>query len=138
MSARDKIHYAVRNALEKNGWTVTADPLALEFKEVKTEIDLAAERLLALERGGEKIAVEIKSFRSRSTQYELHTAVGQFVMYSTFLKHVEPDRVLFVAIPDVVYSELFSIRGIERLRSENGIRLIVVDVENEEIVQWIT
>lgn len=38
MAARDVFHEAVKNALVKDGWTITHDPLALPFG----EIDLAS------------------------------------------------------------------------------------------------
>ena len=57
--ARDRFHGAVKNALEKEGWIITADPYQISVGDVDFEIDLAAE-MLAAERGGEKIAVEIK------------------------------------------------------------------------------
>jgi len=62
MPARDKFHGAVKKALEKDGWTITDDPLSLRFSGIDFFIDLGAERLIAAERGQEKIAVEIKSF----------------------------------------------------------------------------
>lgn len=61
MAAKDLFHEAVRRGLEKQQWTITDDPLELEWEEVKVKIDLAAERLIAAERGGEKIAVELKA-----------------------------------------------------------------------------
>ena len=62
MPAKDLFHDAVREALEKEGWTITDDPLYFTVGEVDFYIDLGAEQLIAAERGTEKIAVEIKSF----------------------------------------------------------------------------
>ena len=63
MSARDKFHEAVKQGLNKEGWTITHDPLRLKFgEEDKISIDLGAERVLGAEKAGEKIAVEDKSF----------------------------------------------------------------------------
>ncbi|MGD1905472.1 MAG: element excision factor XisH family protein [Leptolyngbyaceae cyanobacterium] len=59
MAARDLFHDAVRSGLEKEQWQISSDPLELDWEEVKVKIDLAAERLIAAERGQEKIAVEI-------------------------------------------------------------------------------
>ena len=67
MPRRDRIHDAVRNALIKEGWTVTDDPYFLKYGDEDLFIDLAAERLLAAERAGEKIAVEIKSLLARKS-----------------------------------------------------------------------
>jgi hypothetical protein len=59
--ARDLFHDAVRNALVKDGWIITEDPLFLKIGGVEIYIDLGAEKLIAAERNNEKIAVEIKS-----------------------------------------------------------------------------
>jgi len=50
MPARDIFHYAVKNALQKEGWTITHDPLFIRFDESKLYIDLAAEKLIADEK----------------------------------------------------------------------------------------
>ena len=47
-------------------WTITADPLYLEFGGVDMYVDLAAEKMIAAEKEGRKIAVEIKSFSAPS------------------------------------------------------------------------
>ncbi|MGH9837029.1 MAG: element excision factor XisH family protein, partial [Blastocatellia bacterium] len=57
--ARDKIHYAVKNALVNDGWTITADPYEIAYEGVNVYADLAAERPFAAEKNGRKIAVEI-------------------------------------------------------------------------------
>jgi hypothetical protein len=74
--ARDIFHDAVRHALEKDGWRITHDPLALQIGGVEMYIDLGAEQLIAAEKEGQKIAVEIKSFVSASAIYEFHLAIG--------------------------------------------------------------
>jgi hypothetical protein len=66
MPAKDMFHDAVKAGLEKEGWTITADPLWIEVEESEGYIDLAAERLIAARKGEEKIAVEIKSFVGKS------------------------------------------------------------------------
>lgn len=57
MSAKDKFHDVVKIALEKDGWQITDDPLSISVGGVDMLIDLGAERWLAAERQGEKIAV---------------------------------------------------------------------------------
>lgn len=47
MPAKDKLHEAVRNALVRDGWTVTDDPLRLKVPGRLLYVDLGAERLLA-------------------------------------------------------------------------------------------
>jgi hypothetical protein len=55
--AKDVIREAVKNALIKDGWTITADPYIITYGDDKLYVDLAAERALAAERDGHKIAV---------------------------------------------------------------------------------
>lgn len=82
MPARDYYHNVVRNSIEKDGWVITHDPYRLKLKRGKNLfIDLGAERLVAAEKGSEKIAIEIKSFRSASDMKDLEEALGQFVLY---------------------------------------------------------
>jgi hypothetical protein len=78
MASRDFYHDAARIALEKDGWLITDDPLDLTIGEVALFADLGAERVIAAERGNEKIAVEIKSFLDQSPVSEFHKALGQY------------------------------------------------------------
>jgi XisH protein len=76
MSLRDAFHDVVRRALEKDGWTITDEPLRLQIEDVELLIVLRAEQLLAAERSGDKIAVEIKTFLQASAISTFHTALG--------------------------------------------------------------
>jgi XisH protein len=46
--ARDLFHQAVKAALLKEQWLITADPLKIKIDGVKLEIDLAADKVVAL------------------------------------------------------------------------------------------
>ena len=76
MSAKDIFHNAVKQALLKDHWNVTHDPywIKLADSDINVYIDLAAERLIAAEKAGEKIAVEIKSFVGNSFIADFHEA----------------------------------------------------------------
>ena len=50
MPALDIYHDQVKNALIKDGWTITDDPLTIRFGRKVLYVDLAAQRLLAAER----------------------------------------------------------------------------------------
>jgi len=86
---------------------VTHDPLRLKIGKKDLYVDLGAERLLAAEKANEKIAVEIKSFMGRSELDDLEKAVGQYTLYHDVMAESEPDRVLFLAISEDVYVDLF-------------------------------
>ncbi len=135
--ARDLFHYIVRSALEKDGWNITDDPLNISSGGVNLEIYLGAERLIAAEKYGEKIAVEIKTFASASKISEFHTAVGQFINYRIALRAEEPNRTLFLAVPLSTYNNFFTLPFTQTVISENQLQLVVYNVENEAIARWI-
>lgn len=54
MPALDQYHQIVRNALTKDGWTITHDPLTLVVGKDRVHIDLAAERVIGAEKGVRK------------------------------------------------------------------------------------
>lgn len=58
-------------------------------------VDLAGEELVAAEKQGRKIAVEIKSRIGASEIDDLKEAVGQFVLYRNVMKKLEPNRELY-------------------------------------------
>ncbi len=137
MPAKDVIHDAVKNALIKDGWTITDDPLRLKYKAVNLSVDLGAERTLGAERHGEKIAVEIKSFLNDSTINDLKSALGQFNLYLIYLQILKPEYKLWLAISQTAFDEIFSIEGIEVVFEQTKIPLLIVETETEVIVKWI-
>jgi hypothetical protein len=134
--ARDRFHNAVKTALEKDGWTITADPYEFSVGEVEFEIDLAAE-MIAAERAGDQIAVEIKSFIGRSSVSEFHTALGQFLNYKFALEEIDPQRSLYLAIPISTYKSFFQRRFVRSVIERVQIRLLTYDEQQEVITQWL-
>jgi len=138
MPARDRFHEVVKTALIKEGWTITDDPLKLEYGKRKMYVDLAAEKLFSAEKEGHKIAVEVKSFLSLSELTDLEEAFGQYAIYQTLLKRQQPDRHLYLAIPQEKYFDLFDEKEIGNLILEDyNLRIIVFEIESEDIVKWI-
>jgi hypothetical protein len=139
MPARDYYHKVVLNALKKDGWTITHDPYRLKLARKKNlYIDLGAEQLIGAEKDIQKIAVEIKSFRSPSEMKDLEEAIGQFVLYDRLLNRHEPDRQLYLAVPEDVRESIFEEEAGQVLIEEKIIRLFTFDFNREEIVKWIT
>ncbi len=137
MPRRDIFHDAVRNALIKDGWTITHDPYMLKFGEQKLQVDLGAEMPIAAEREGRKIAVEIKSFVGASSISDLYVAIGQYTLYRNLIRITEPGRTLYLALPNEAFEEVFNRAHGRDLREELGIRLIVYEAEEEIILRWI-
>lgn len=135
--ARDLYHNHAREALEKDGWKITDDPFYMSVDAVEYEVDLGAEELVAAEKNGEIIAVEIKSFLSRSTISEFHRAVGQFVDYYAAMAIFDPKRVLYLAVPLSVYNSFFQKRVIQNSLKIIDAKIIVYNPDDKTIVKWI-
>ncbi len=133
--AKDRFHQVVRTALEKEGWQITDDPYEISIDEVDFEIDLASEKLLAATKEHQKIAVEVKSFIGSSNVSDFHTALGQFLNYRNALAIVEPERQLYLAVRSKVYESFFQRRFVIATIKQYDIKLIVYNVDQEEI-QW--
>ncbi|OYE03920.1 XisH family protein [Nostoc sp. 'Peltigera membranacea cyanobiont' 232] len=136
MSAKDFFHNAVRLALEKDNWLITHDPLSITVDGIEFRIDLGAERLLAAEKEGQKIAVEVKSFLGKSEISEFHTALGQTLNYRSVLRKKESDRILYLAIGYEIYKDFFLIPFIQEVITEHQLKLLIFEPIKQEIVLW--
>jgi len=135
--AKDIYHSSVRAALEKDGWTITDDPLTLKVGGRSTFIDLGAEKLFAAEKEGQRIAVEVKSFISPSPVKDLEQALGQYIMYSQVLERQSLNRLLYLAISESVFLDFFSEELPQLMIELNDLKLLIFDPDTEEIVKWI-
>lgn len=137
MSAKDLFHQTVKTALEKDGWLITDDPLHIRVGGVlDMYIDLGAEKIIAAQKEGQKIAVEIKSFIGASTISDFHLAIGQFINYRYALEDEDPERILYLAVPQNTYNDFFKLPFIQSVVRRSQLTLLVYDIEQEAIVQW--
>jgi hypothetical protein len=137
MPTRDIYHDAVKQALIKDGWRITHDPLHIEYGGFDFFVDLGADVLIGAKKSGQKIAVEVKSFVGASSLNDFHIAVGQFVNYRLVLKQAEPDRTLYLAVSEYIYSSFFNTEFGRLATKEHQLRLIVFDEEQEVINLWL-
>jgi hypothetical protein len=138
MPQYDLYHDTVKNSLIKDGWVITDDPFLIAYKGVRLYADLGAEKLLAPENFERKIVIEVKVFNSPSPMTELEKAVGQYGIYRTFLKRINPERKLYLAVAQEVYQEFFQQPAIQEIITDHKISLLVFDPTTEEIIQWIS
>ncbi|MGI0484741.1 element excision factor XisH family protein [Pantanalinema rosaneae CENA516] len=137
MPKLDIIHNAVKNALIKDGWSITDDPYVIQYRKTVLYADLGAERPIAAERDGQKLVVEVKSFIGASKIQDLKEALGQYDIYRYLLEETAPDRKLYIAISNVAYNTFFTQDVTQLILNKHQLPIIVVDIEIEEIVQWI-
>lgn len=63
--------------------------------------------------------------------------MGQFILYYDILEEQGSDRVLYLAIPQRTYTELFSEPIGQLLLKRKRLRLIIFEPKQEVILQWI-
>ena len=138
MPTKDLYHDTVKQALVKEGWTITHDPFPLSIGKRDAYVDLGAEKIFAAEKENQKIAIEVKSFLSPSLLYDLYGALGQYLVYRDALHDFEPERILYLAIRRTVFRELTEEELGDLLIKRQHVKMIVFDQQDEEIVKWIT
>jgi hypothetical protein len=134
--AKDLFHEEVREALVKDGWTITHDPFEMRPYNPAWEIDFGAERIIEAEKGIQKIAVEVKSFLASSFANEFHKALGQYLDYRSGLKRIDKDRLIYLAVPFEVYDIEFNRIGIVNVMEDYDVQLIIFDPLKSVIVEW--
>jgi hypothetical protein len=137
--AKNVYHDAVVAALVADGWAITDDPLTLAVGERNVHIDLGAERPSGTDRVGVVLlAVEVQSFVGRSPVADLQQAVGQYVMYQSVLDNLQPERKLFLAIPEEAYDGILSEQLGRLTLARVAPRLLVFDPVGRRVMRWIS
>jgi hypothetical protein len=138
MPAFDLYHDAVKQALLKDGWVITHDPLHLRWGRKDMYVDLGATRLIMATRAEEKIAVEVKSFVSASEMEAFRDAIGQYAIYRAVMRRTYPDYTLYLAINATVFNSLFEEPIGQLMIEDEKLKLLVFDDQQEVILQWKT
>ena len=136
--AKDLYHEALRIALEKDGWTITHDPLPIKDKSrnIDYDIDLGAEKLLVAEKGIEKITIENKSFLKASLTNEFHGIFGQYLSYFEALQLLEYDYTLYLAVPKFAHERLQDYPFLRHLIEKYQIKTVIYDENLQNIIAW--
>jgi hypothetical protein len=139
MPARNLYHDAVVDALKADGWTITHDPLGMPVGRRRLYVDLGADRsTLGAERNGEQIAIEVQSFLRPSSLEDLHSAIGQYVVYRAVLRRRDPDRLLYLAVPRSVFDGILSEPLGRIVIDDVGLKVLVFHPRQRRIIRWIS
>jgi hypothetical protein len=134
---RDSIHEPVKQAFIKDGWEITYDPYVISYGERFLFVDLGASSIIGIRQGTKDIAIEIKEFRGQSQIADLEQAIGQYTLYRLLLNQVDPEREVYLAIPEETYNDIFS-EPIGKLAiAQLSLKLVIVNLAKQEISQWI-
>jgi hypothetical protein len=133
MPAKDKFHDLVIRALQKANWMVIKEQqrLYIESRILKVDLHLKNQEQ-------DEILVEVKSFDSGSSVVDITDAIGKYTVYRAILDDNEDKHLLYLAIPKTAYEGIFSERLGQLLQSRLELKIIVYDVETENIILWIS
>jgi hypothetical protein len=134
----DQCQPAVEIALQKEGWKIIFSPSHHAIKPENFYIDLEAEYLVENGNGQpEKIFIEVKCFpgEDKFAREDFYEAVGQYITYRTVLRVRGIDADLYLAVPTHIYSQFKAI--IKQVLVDNRINILLVDLAEERITEWI-
>jgi XisH protein len=140
MPAIDNCEPMIRNALLKEGWTVERSPFFLRsgIFTLFADIRMRKEAHKGNGTGRSIIIVEVKCFSDlKMFQDELYRAVGQYLIYQHAVSAEGILGDVFLAIPTTAYVRIFSESLLQGIIKQVRMKLIVVDLEREEVNQWI-
>ena len=66
----------------------------------------------------------------------MEKALGQYLIYRSILRRRQPDRELFLAIPNSI-AKLFDEPLGHLLREDYDLRVVVFHPKKKEIIQWL-
>lgn len=135
MPAIDQCEPNVIRALEKLGWRVTDRPFPIRLS--RDEGVYADLRLRSTDGQQSIIIVEVKCFsEKRSILDEFYHAVGQYLLYREALQLKNISVPLYLSVPRTIYDTFFARRMVQAVLKNANIKIMVVDIELEEVIQW--
>jgi len=137
MPRLDDCHPQIVRALEKDGWKVQDAPFRIVLSKRRViYIDVEASRGTNGSRQ-QILLAEIKCFpESQNTITELYHAIGQYLIYQSVLIMANLTISLYLAIPETIYEAIFD-EAVRHAISQSKIKLLIVDMDEERVKQWI-
>ena len=137
MPVIDACEPQVLRALQKDNWAIVNKPFAIRTNTHTVFADCLLERKNngSIERA---IILEVKCFSNpQADLIEFYTAVGQYQFYRAAVTSSNSTTPVYLAIPYLAYIRLTKDNAIRIAISQNGIKLVAVDIVKEEVVQWL-
>jgi len=132
--AKDRYQDTVIRALQKAGWPLITEQIAIIVEDRRLWIDIRARK----EAEDLAILIEVKGFEGMPSPIEyLANATGKYAMYRAALDYLQIEMPLYMAVPEAAYRGILSEEIGKQTLKHNNVRLLVFDPEREEIVKWI-
>ena len=75
-------------------------------------------------------------FVSPSNTTSLESALGQYILYQNIIEEIEPDRTLYPAVHEEVFSTVFEESLGRMIVDKNHLKLLIFDRTEEVIAKW--
>jgi hypothetical protein len=140
-AAKDLYYDLVKNALRKEGWRITHDPLRLQWPTGQSAPDHAeagaGELLFAAEKDERKISVVTKSFIGLTDLQDLAGTFAQLTVYRRAVHRMDPDRTLYLAIRQATYEAFIAGQVRTLFPMSWALLLLVFEPRTEAILRWV-
>jgi predicted NAD/FAD-dependent oxidoreductase len=83
------------------------------------------------------LPLKSKVFLASQRITELERALGQFMLYRNMLRTTQPDRLLYLAVPEPVMVRLFEDDLGQLLFQHENLRVLSYDPTLEEVLKWL-
>jgi hypothetical protein len=137
LSAIDACEPQILRALQKDGWAIVTKPFAIRTNKHTVYADCLLERK---ENGQSEqvIILEVKCFSNpQADLQEFYAAVGQYQFYRAAVTANQSETAVFMAIPNQAYIRLTKDNAVNVAINQGGIKLVVIDIVSEEVVEWL-
>jgi hypothetical protein len=139
MPAIDHCEAQVIRAFEKANWVVTHQPFAIRVHQQRAGYVYADLRLRHQADKQTVIVVEVKCFgNNRTFLDDFYQAVGQYVSYRNALHLNNIENPVYLSIPLKTFETAFQIPLVQAVLADMQMKCVVIDLNKEEIVQWIS
>jgi hypothetical protein len=136
MPSKDSCTPQVIRALDKEGWGVVKEQYTVALEEHLIFADLLLQRGQA-PLSQRMIILEVKCFTAPSGLSEFYQAMGQYVVYRNALSLTGQTLELYLVVPKGVYDDLFHWPHVRASVLEVKMKIVVVNLTEEQVVEWI-
>ena len=137
MPAKDFYHDSVRDALVRDGWTITHDPFTIPSSPGADFAYPGADRALAAEKGDREIVVDVMSFSENSVLRNLYQALGRYAIDHSLLGRAPRGGDLYLAVTGRVHDDIFGDPIARPALVDLGIRFMVFDPAEGLLLRWV-
>lgn len=136
MPVLDNCHHDVVSALEKDGWSIKSENEFYRHGNRSIFIDIRAEKI---ETGQVErvLLAEIKCFSDeQSRNSDWYVAIGQYLIYREIIDILQVNIPVYLAIPHTIY-DMIADDVIDQLIEKHHIKLLLVNMDSQQVVKWI-